>query len=140
MSLYTWLNDSIAMAELMSGAGAAILGATLVEVAQYQADSRFRIRIEWLAPAVRLPARISNDTVVVFAALWRRITRGEVPTSGFVEMAAAGGEDPDAVSHRALQVLGRSLSPNTIVVDVDPGRETMLAHHLVMPGPGSPNP
>ena len=83
MSFWVILDDSIALDELLAGAGAAALGATLAELANHQAGARFRMRIEWVAPVLRLPGQVARDTVIVFAALWR-LARGEQPSSGFV--------------------------------------------------------
>ena len=87
----------------------------------------------WLVPAVRLPAEVARDTVIVFAALWRRLARGEEPASGFRELPARyGGDSAAAVTRRALLVGGRSLAPNSFVVGIDPGRDVMLIHQLVV--------
>ena len=68
MSFWEILNDSIAADEVLAGAGAAALGATLAELIAYQAAARLRMRIEWAAPAVYLPGQVLSDTVTVFAA------------------------------------------------------------------------
>jgi hypothetical protein len=57
MSLWMMLNDSIGTDELLAGAGAAALAAVLAELATYQAGVRFRMKAEWLVPALRLPGR-----------------------------------------------------------------------------------
>lgn len=86
MSLWIWLDDSLALAELLAGAGAAALGASAVEAAQYQAATHLRLRIEWVAAALRLPATLVRDTGIVTVALWHRLVHGREPASG-----AAGG-------------------------------------------------
>jgi hypothetical protein len=55
MSFWVVLDNSIASAELLAGAGAAALGAFLAELAFYKAATRFRMRIGWVVPAFRLP-------------------------------------------------------------------------------------
>ena len=72
MSFWVMLDDSIAADELLAGAGAAALAAFLAELATYQAAARVRIRAPWLARAIRLPGQVAGDTVIIFAALWRR--------------------------------------------------------------------
>ena len=47
MSFWVVLDDSIALDELLAGAGAAALGAFLAELAAHQTGTRFRPRIEW---------------------------------------------------------------------------------------------
>src|ERR1700747_648257 len=84
MSLWIMLDDSLATDELLAGAGAAAIAALLAELATYQAATRFRMRIGWLGPALLLPGQVAADLVTVYAALWRRLVRGEQPDSAFV--------------------------------------------------------
>ena len=115
------------------GRAAAAIGAFLAELAGHQAAIRLRVRAAWLVPAVRLPAEVARDTVIVFAALWRRLARGEEPSSGFRELPVRyGGDTAAAVTRRALLVGGRSLAPNSFVVGIDAGRDVMLIHQLVV--------
>lgn len=95
MGLWVAVDDSIGLAELGAGAGAAALGAVLAEVAGQQAATRFRMRIRWLVPALRLPGQILTDTAVVFAALARQLIRGEQPTSGFRDVPVPFGDHGD---------------------------------------------
>ena len=44
-----------------AGAGAAALGALVAEGAGHQAATRFRMRIGWLGPAVRLPGQVAGE-------------------------------------------------------------------------------
>jgi hypothetical protein len=57
----------------------------LAELVTYQAATRLRGRIEWAVPALRIPKQVAWDTGIVFAALYRRLARGEEPASGFRE-------------------------------------------------------
>src|ERR1700739_2645832 len=101
MSLWVMLDDSLATDELLAGAGAAALAALGAELATYQAATRFRMRIRWLVPALRLPGQVVRDTVIVYAALWRRLARGEQPDSAFVTEPVRFGDDtPGGVTRR----------------------------------------
>lgn len=132
MSLWVVLDDSIALDELLAGAGAAALAAFLAELVSYQAATRFRMRVEWLGPALRLPGQVARDTVIVFAALGRRLLRGEQPPSGFREIPVPfGGSNDEGVTRRALLVGGRSVAPNTFVLGIDSERNVMIVHQLV---------
>ncbi len=132
MSFWVILDDSIALDELLAGAGAAALGAFLAELVGYQAATRFRPRVEWLLPALRLPGQVARDTVIVFAALGRRLLRGEQPPSGFREIPVPfGGRSDEGVTRRVLLVGGRSVAPNTFVLGIDPERNVMIVHQLV---------
>lgn len=133
MSFWIVVDDSIARDELLAGAGVAALGAFLAELVTYQAATRFRMRAEWLTPALRLPVQVLLDTGIVFAALWRRLAHGEEPPSGFRELPARYGDESDeGVTRRALYVGGRSVAPNTFVLGIDKDRDVMVVHQLVV--------
>jgi multisubunit Na+/H+ antiporter MnhE subunit len=133
MSFWVILDDSIALDELLAGAGAAALAATLAELVGHQASTRFRMRAGWMAPALSLPGQVARDTVIVFAALWRRLAHGEQPPSGFREIPTRFGDDSDeGVTRRVLLVGGRSVAPNTFVLGIDRERNVMVVHQLVV--------
>ena len=133
MSLWVIADDSIALDELLAGAGAAALAAFLAELVTSQAGPRFRMRVGWLVPALGLPRDVMRDTVIVFAALWRRLVRGEPPPSGFRELPVRFGDTSDkGVTRRVLLVGGRSVAPNTFVLGIDRERDVMVVHQLVV--------
>jgi multisubunit Na+/H+ antiporter MnhE subunit len=135
MSLWIMLDDSLAIDELLAGAGAAALAALVAELASYQAATRFRMRIKWLVPALRLPGQVAVDMVTVYAALWRRLARGEQPDSAFVTEPVRFGDDtPAGVTRRVLLIGARSVAPNAFALGIDPGTETMILHQLVVKG------
>ena len=132
MSFWVILDDSVAVDELLAGAGAAALGAFLAELAAHQARTRFRVRARWVIPALRLPGDVARDTVIVLAVLWRRLVRGQEPASGFRELPVSPGPDTaEGETRRALLVGARSLAPNTVVLGIDARREVMIVHQLV---------
>jgi len=91
-----------------------------------------RPRIEWLIPALALPGQVARDTVIIFAALYRRLARGQEPPSGFRELPVRYGDDSiEGRTRRALLVGGRSVAPNTFVLGIDAEREVMVIHQLV---------
>lgn len=132
MSLWIMLDDSLATDELLAGAGAAALAALVAELATYQAADRFRMRIRWLVPALRLPGQVAADTVTVYAALWRRLARGEQPDSTFVTEPVRFGDDtPAGVTRRVLLIGARSVAPNAFALGIDSATQTMVLHQLV---------
>ena len=132
MSFWVMLDDSVATDELLAGAGAAALAALLAELVSYQAATRFRMRIEWLVPALSLPGQVVRDTVTVYAALWRRLVHGEQPSSAFLELPACFGDDsPEGVTRRVLLIGGTSVAPNTFALGIDQDRDVMVVHRLV---------
>lgn len=133
MGFWVAVDDSIGLAEVGAGAGAAALGAFVVELAGHQAATRLRPRPEWLAQAVKLPGQVARDTVVVFGALWKRLVTGEQPASGFREIPIRfGGPGTQDVTRRVLLVGGNSLAPNTFVLGIDEDRDVMVVHQLVV--------
>jgi multisubunit Na+/H+ antiporter MnhE subunit len=135
MSLWVMLDDSLATDELLAGAGAAAIAALVAEVAGYQAATRFRMRLRWLAPALRLPGQVAGDMVTVYAALWRRLAHGEQPDSAFVtERVRFGDDTPAGVTRRVLLIGARSLAPNAFALGIDADTNTMVLHQLVKGG------
>jgi multisubunit Na+/H+ antiporter MnhE subunit len=136
MGFWTWIDDSIGLAELVVGAAASSLGALLAEAVQYQADSHIRIRFEWVTGVSKLPVRILRDFVIALGALWRRITKGEEPPSGFRTLTVQWGDDtPEGITRRALIVAANSVAPNTFALGIDKETNSMVVHHLVVPEP-----
>ncbi len=132
MSLWVMLDDSLATDELLAGAGAAAIAALVAELASYQAATRFRMRFEWLAGALRLPGQVASDMVTVYAALWRLLDRGQQPDSTFVtEPVRAGSDTAEGVTRRVLLIGARSLAPNAFVLGIDREAGTMRLHQLV---------
>ena len=73
--------------------------------------------------------------VTVYAALWRRLIRGEQPDSAFVtERVRFGDDTPAGVTRRVLLIGGRSLAPNAFALGIDRGSGTMVLHQLVVKG------
>jgi hypothetical protein len=133
MAFWVVLDYSIRLDELLAGAGAAALGAVLAELAFHQAATRFRVRIRWLIPAFRLPVEVGRDTVIVFAALWRRLAHGELPASGFRELPVRyGPSTAEGMTRRVLLIAGRSVAPNSFVLGIDRARDVMVTHQLVV--------
>lgn len=140
MSFWVMIDDSVETDELLAGAGAAALAAVFAELVTYQAATRFRMRIGWLGPALRLPGQVVGDTIIVYRALWRRLAHGEQPPSAFLELPARFGDDtPEGVTRRTLLVGGTSLAPNTFVLGLDRERDVMVVHRLVAGSRGTEN-
>jgi multisubunit Na+/H+ antiporter MnhE subunit len=132
MSFWVMIDDSINTDELWAGAGAAALAALFAELVTYQAGSRFRMRIEWLVPALRLPGQVARDMVTVYAALWRCLVHGEQPPSAFLELPARFGDDsPEGATRRTLLIGGTSVAPNTFALGIDKDTNVMVVHQLV---------
>jgi multisubunit Na+/H+ antiporter MnhE subunit len=126
-ALWLALVDTTMLPELVAGAVAAAIAATGAVLVRGQRQVVTRPDPRWLRQAWRPLVRLAADVWPLLAALPRRgagSTLVEVPY-------AAVSEEPRETAHRVLtQGLG-SLGPNTIVVDIDRDRRTMLVHQLV---------
>jgi multisubunit Na+/H+ antiporter MnhE subunit len=134
MAFWVWIDDSIALAELLVGAGVAALGALFAEIAQFQAGIHLRVSLEMLSGAVRLPVDIARDLAVVMSALWQKVVIGKDPASGFAGVSVRRTDNSsEGVTWRALIIAGASIAPNTIALGIDEDRDVMIVHHLVLP-------
>lgn len=135
MAFWVWFDDTLLAAELIVGAAVAALGATLVGLAQAQADSHIRIRVEWLAPAVKLPLKVVRDTWLVLRVVAAKLLYGRDPASAFEEVRERWGDDtPEDATRRALAVWFASFAPGSFALGIDPERDVMLVHRLVADG------
>jgi multisubunit Na+/H+ antiporter MnhE subunit len=133
MSFWVALDDSLAVDELLAGAGAAALGAFLAEFAAHQGAARFALRPAWAVRALRLPGQVATDTIIVFAALWRHLAQGQEPGSGFRVLPVRFGDDTAAgVTRRVLLTGAQSVAPNSFVLGIDQRRDEMVIHQLVV--------
>lgn len=138
MALWVMLDDSFRPDELIAGAVAAALGASLAVAATGQAGERFRLRPAWLRHAAELPGQVVRDTVTVFAALARTLATGRPPSGGYVEIPVRYGDDTAyGGTRRVLLTWARSVAPNSFAVGLDPGRDVMLVHRLAGAAAGS---
>jgi hypothetical protein len=80
----------------------------------------------------RALARVPADTLIVTAALWRRLVRRS-PVGGTVRAIRfrSGGDERRSTGCRLLATGLDSLGPNSYVIGIDPERELMLVHQLV---------
>jgi multisubunit Na+/H+ antiporter MnhE subunit len=132
MALWVILDDSLESDELLAGAGAAVIAATVAELAMHQAGTRFDARLGWFPRALRLPGQVLADTWTVYAALWRLVVRREQPDSAFVtEPVRYGDNSPRGVTRRTLLIGARSLAPNQFVLGMDAETDTLVIHKLV---------
>jgi multisubunit Na+/H+ antiporter MnhE subunit len=124
--------DSIDMAELVTGAAAAAVGATAATIVRSQRLVSFRPRLRWALGLWRLPLQAVLDTGILVAVLWRRLVLRRPVTGTFHAVPfRVGGGDPEAAARRAVAKGAGSFAPNTYVLDIDRERELILVHQLV---------
>ncbi|HET9080276.1 MAG TPA: hypothetical protein VFO01_07140 [Trebonia sp.] len=132
MGLWVAADDSLASDELLVGAGAAAVAASVSELVFHQAAVRLKVRAAWLVRAFRLPGEVAQQTVIVFAALARTLfTKAPPPNGGFRELHVQFGDNsPLGVTRRVLLTGARSLAPNEFVLGIDAERDVMITHQL----------
>ncbi len=137
LSLWLLVTDTLSLAEVLVGAGAAALAATLAEGVRYQSGARLGLEWRWLLAGLALPAAVARDTLVVVGALCAVLARRRPPASRFREVTE-DGIDLAAVgaAQRAWLMAARSVAPNSIVLGIDTDRGVMLVHELVAPDDG----
>lgn len=115
------------------------LAASAIIVLMRQGLANPEARLGWLKLIPLLPGQMLRDCGVLAGALWRRLARGEDVAGVYREIPFDPGleHDREDMGRRALAVAGASLAPNTIVVGVDPHRNSLLVHQLV-PTPEPP--
>lgn len=130
------LVDSLAHPEVAAGPLAALLAALVALGVRRNSLARYRFRLRWLLALRRVPWGVLRDTVIVMAALWRRIVRRERARSAFRTVGyPVTGDDPESAAWRAFCTFATSVTPNTFVVGIDRDRATILLHQLVPEDP-----
>jgi hypothetical protein len=135
-ALWLALTDTRVLPELLTGAVAAAIGATLsglVTRVGRPRTVRNSLALIRLGPRrLALPLlRLVLDTGLVTAALWRRLARRERVRGSF-RVAPRPREEPlrTAAGRAVLEAWG-SLPPNRYVVGIDDEQGIVLVHELV---------
>ncbi|MGH9642458.1 MAG: Na+/H+ antiporter subunit E, partial [Terriglobales bacterium] len=116
--------------ELLIGSAASAVTTLLLLITLRAVPLCFQPRLRWLAQALRLPAVIARDTWILIKDFARRLL-GARKRSGFeVVKFAVRGASPHACAQRALALLFVTMSPNSVVLDVDKERGDIFLHHL----------
>jgi multisubunit Na+/H+ antiporter MnhE subunit len=124
--LWLVLADSRRLEEIIAGVVVGALGATASVIVRAQRDVILRPRPRWVLYALRTFGRWPRDLWALGRALPSR------PTGRIVEEPfEATGEDPRSAARRALAVVGGTLAPNSIVVEIDADRGVLVRHDLV---------
>jgi multisubunit Na+/H+ antiporter MnhE subunit len=137
-ALWLLLTSTVDHSELIAGAGAAAIAATVFEVVREHGAPRARLRWAWLKPAPIIPLLVARDTVLVFAELVRQL-RGGRRRPGRLQVVGLPdlGDEAERNARHLFVTIGVSLSPNTYVIGFEPDRDQMLVHQLVPRRPAS---
>jgi hypothetical protein len=125
-ALWLALADSRRLEEVVAAVAVGALGATASVIVRAQRDVVLRPHARWVLEALRTFGRWPRDLWALARALPSR------PAGRIVEEPfAATGEDPRSAARRALAVVGGTLAPNSIVVEIDAERGVLVRHDLV---------
>lgn len=138
MAVWLLLVETLAVAELLAGAAAAALAASVAEAVRELGYVRFAPRLAWARHAPRVAGQVLIDCGILFAALGRRLIQRRDVRGVMRRIPIRYGDDGGRdAARRALLNFGVSITPNSYVVDLDPETSTVLIHQLVA-GPIDP--
>ena len=131
-ALYLLIDDSVLVPELVAGAVAAAVGATVATLVHRERQVLLRGELRWLRPVPRVLAGLVGDLWPLARVLVQRglLRRGGAGVTVEVPFEATGDGSRDTARRAATEALG-SLAPNTIVVRIDTDRGVLVAHQLV---------
>lgn len=123
--------SAVSVQELLVATPLALLSGILAAIARRATGNRWRVRPRWLAAGVLLPVAIAADAVRVLAAGATR------PPGRFVELPVSDGAGDGALARgrRAAATILITVTPGTVVLDIDPGTGKAILHAL---GEGPP--
>lgn len=134
---YMVLIDTVDLPELYAAAGVALLAGVAFEISREHGLADAEIATGWLAGVWRVAVRIPPQITVVS---WEAVVQLFAPRRSrgvFRAVPFAGvGDGPRDAGRRALTEALGSLTPNTIVIGIDPERNLLLVHQL-RPGGGA---
>ncbi len=117
--------------ELFAGAACSAFTVILVQITFRAVPLNFAPRLSWIMAGAGVPTSIAKDLLIMATDLAKRLSRKR-PRSAFrlvrFPIAKSGAR---ASAQRALAVVFVSVSPNSVVVDVDAERGDILVHQLV---------
>lgn len=118
------------LTESVLGALAALLSAFVVAHLRRENFARFAPPAGPLLRLWRLPGLILSDSFQVFGALLRSPSGRHLPGRVKAVPFDPGGQDAGSAAKRALAVAELGVSPNSVVIDLDARRGTLLVHEL----------
>jgi multisubunit Na+/H+ antiporter MnhE subunit len=131
LGLWLLFVDTLALAEVLVGLGAAALAALAALGIHAYGGTRFRFRVRWLLLLRDVPASTLRDCATLGVVLWRHLIRGERARGAFRTIPFPIHEGPTSAAWRAFFAGATSIAPNTYVIRFDRERDTVIVHQLV---------
>ena len=141
MSLWMLYVVSSAPPEIALGAASAVFAAGFAVFLRHEEGAHAPPKLRWLARTAVLVPRLFTDTAVVFGVLFRHLA-GRDPAVGAFRAVPYEGVFPDeltAAAGDAFTITANSITPNTIVIDVDRVEGLVLLHQLAPESPEQTN-
>jgi multisubunit Na+/H+ antiporter MnhE subunit len=125
---------STELPELVLGAASALLGTVGAAIICRHMGLPTPPRLRWILACWTLIPRLFLETAMVFGALFRQIFRRQQVTGAFRAIRYAGvyADEGTAAAADAFTITANSITPNTIVLDVDRVEGLVLVHQLVL--------
>jgi multisubunit Na+/H+ antiporter MnhE subunit len=128
---WTIFVGSFAGAEAVVGSLAVAIGTAVSTAAYAVGVARFQPKLTWIAEIWRVPWYVLADTGIIASAL---VSRHLFKRHGRSRMVAVpfepGGWTGRGEARRALAITLTTLSPNSIVLDIDRDARLMLVHQI----------
>lgn len=135
--LWVVMQGTVEAMDLVAGAAAAAVAASLAELIRRQGRLRHAPEPLWLAKGARLVWRLPYEFALVTEALVLDLLRVKQVRSAWLAVPfRSEGPPARAAGNRAAALVLENVSPNTIAVDADAERRVALKHDLVQ-GRGS---
>ena len=131
LGLWLLFVDTLALAEVLVGLGAAALATLAALGIHAYGGTRFRFRVRWLLLLRDVPASTLRDCATLGVVLWRHLIRGERARGAFRTIPFPIHEGPTSAAWRAFVAGATSIAPNTYVIRFDRERDTVIVHQLV---------
>lgn len=120
----------ISLPELLAGAAAAALTVFGLEKSLKAEPLRFSPELRWWAQIWRLPGIILEDFVALLQTLGRHAVGKRSLALFQLTPFHTSGAPPRQAAQRCLATTFMSLSPNSVVVDIDTERDVMMFHQV----------
>jgi multisubunit Na+/H+ antiporter MnhE subunit len=117
--------------ELLVGVPVAALAATASQLVWESRLARFIPRLRWIAQGWRLPLYMFTGTWEILLVLARHLfTRKKAESLLFAVPYESPGDEEHATLIQALAIGYTTMTPNFVVVDIDPERKLLLYHQI----------
>jgi len=131
---YLLLIDTTDSPELYAAAGVVLLAIAAFELSRREGFAELRITPGHLRCGWRVLVRAPVEVVLVSRLALQQLLAPRATRGVFRAIPFDGGARADDAGRRALAEALGSLTPNTIVVGIDPERDLLLAHQLQRQG------